>query len=61
MNTLEAAAELFGALAEPARLRILIELKRNELSIAELLGITAMKQVNTWKHLQLLERLILLC
>src|SRR5690625_2066181 len=56
MDTLGAAAELFGALAEPARLHLLTELRNDELSVAELIELTGLKQVNIWKHLHLLER-----
>lgn len=56
MDTLGAAAELFGALAEPARLHLLTELRNDELSVVELIELTGLKQVNIWKHLHLLER-----
>jgi DNA-binding transcriptional ArsR family regulator len=51
---LEPVAERFKALAEPARLRILRELKGGERSVTELMAATGLNQANLSKHLQLL-------
>ncbi len=59
--SLEAAADFVKALAEPARLRLLQELRRGERSLSELIDATGLMQVNAWKHLQILERLDLVC
>ena len=51
---LEPLAERFKALAEPARLRILRELRGGERSVTELLEATGLNQANVSKHLQIL-------
>jgi DNA-binding transcriptional ArsR family regulator len=51
---LEPLAERFKALGEPARLRILRELRDGELSVSELMDATGLQQANLSKHLQLL-------
>lgn len=51
---LEPLAERFKALAEPARLRILRELKNGERTVTELIEATGLNQANLSKHLQLL-------
>lgn len=53
-SLLEPVAERFRALAEPARLRILRELRDGELSVSELMEATGLNQANLSKHLQLL-------
>lgn len=47
-------AERFKALAEPARLRILRELREGEMTVSELIDVTGLQQANLSKHLQLL-------
>jgi ArsR family transcriptional regulator len=47
-------AERLRALAEPARLRILNELRRGERTVTELVHGTGLGQANVSKHLQLL-------
>ena len=47
-------AERFKALAEPARLQILNELRGGELTVGELVEATGLGQANVSKHLQLL-------
>jgi DNA-binding transcriptional ArsR family regulator len=51
---LEPIAERFKALAEPARLRILRELRGGERTVTELIDATGLNQANLSKHLQLL-------
>jgi DNA-binding transcriptional ArsR family regulator len=51
---LEPIAARFKVLAEPARLRILRELREGEASVSELMDATALNQANLSKHLQLL-------
>jgi DNA-binding transcriptional ArsR family regulator len=48
---LEAVAQRFRALAEPARLRILQRLLDGERSVSELCDSTGLSQANTSKHL----------
>ncbi len=47
-------AARFKVLAEPARLRILVSLRHDELTVAELQDVTDLGQANLSKHLQLL-------
>jgi DNA-binding transcriptional ArsR family regulator len=47
-------AERFKALAEPARLQILNELRAGELTVGELVEATGLGQANVSKHLQML-------
>lgn len=49
--------ERFRALGDPARLRILDGLRRNESTVGELVKKTGLSQANVSKHLQLLHRL----
>jgi DNA-binding transcriptional ArsR family regulator len=51
---LEPIANRFKVLSEPARLRILRELRQRELSVGELMDATGLNQANLSKHLQLL-------
>jgi DNA-binding transcriptional ArsR family regulator len=51
---LEQLAERFKALSEPARLRILRELRGGERSVSELIDATGLNQANVSKHLQVL-------
>ena len=51
---LEPLAERFKALSEPARLRILRELRGGERSVTELIEATGLNQANVSKHLQVL-------
>jgi DNA-binding transcriptional ArsR family regulator len=51
---LEPMAERFKALGEPARLRILRELREGEMTVSELMDATGLQQANLSKHLQLL-------
>jgi ArsR family transcriptional regulator len=53
-ETLEAVADRFKVLAEPARLQILNELRTNPLNVTELMDATGLNQANLSKHLQLL-------
>jgi DNA-binding transcriptional ArsR family regulator len=54
---LEPLAERFKALGEPARLRILRELRAGEMTVSELIDATGLQQANLSKHLQLLHAL----
>ena len=47
-------AERFKALAEPARLQILVCLRRREMTVSELVEETGLGQANVSKHLQIL-------
>ena len=47
-------AERFRALAEPARLQILDQLRRGERTVGELTDATSLAQANVSKHLQVL-------
>lgn len=51
---LEAVAEQFRALAEPARLRLMQALFAGESSVQELAAATGLSQANTSKHLSTL-------
>lgn len=51
---LELVAERFKALAEPARLQILDQLRDREMTVTELVEATGMGQANVSKHLALL-------
>jgi DNA-binding transcriptional ArsR family regulator len=51
---LELIAERFKALAEPARLRLLVALREGEKTVGELMEATGLGQANVSKHLQLL-------
>lgn len=53
-ETLEAVAQRFKVLAEPARLHILNELRAGPLNVTELMNATDLNQANLSKHLQLL-------
>jgi DNA-binding transcriptional ArsR family regulator len=54
---LELIAERFRALGEPARLRILDELRGGERTVTELVEATGLGQANVSKHLQYLHSL----
>jgi DNA-binding transcriptional ArsR family regulator len=51
---LEAIADLFGALSEPSRLRVLQALQASSASVGELAGQTGLKQANLSKQLGIL-------
>lgn len=51
-----AVAERFRALAEPARLEILAELRGGERTVSELVDRTGLGQANVSKHLSLLRQ-----
>lgn len=53
-ETLEAVADRFKVLAEPARLAILNALRETPLSVTTLIDETGLNQANLSKHLQLL-------
>ena len=53
-ETLEAVADRFKVLAEPARLSILNALRRRPLSVTTLMDDTGLSQANLSKHLQIL-------
>lgn len=53
-ETLEAVADRFKVLAEPARLSILNVLRAHPMSVTELIDETGLSQANLSKHLQLL-------
>ena len=53
-ETLEAVANRFKALAEPARLSVLNQLMSGPLNVSELMTATGLSQANLSKHLQLL-------
>ena len=51
METLAAAADLFGLVAEPTRVRLLRLLAKHELSVAELVTVTELPQSSVSTHL----------
>src|SRR4051812_38050072 len=53
---LEAVAELFGVLSEPARLRILQMLQRGPATVGQIMEQTGLKQANASKHLGILHQ-----
>lgn len=53
-EVLALVAERFKALAEPARLQIMNELRTGELTVGELVEATGLGQANVSKHLQML-------
>ena len=53
---IEAAAQLFTALSEPARLKMIQALMDSDLTVTELIEITGFKQANVSGHLSLLLR-----
>ena len=53
-DTLEAIANRFKVLAEPARLVVLNQLRKGPMNVSELMAVTALNQANLSKHLQLL-------
>jgi DNA-binding transcriptional ArsR family regulator len=53
-ETLEAVADRFKVLAEPARLSILNSLRKGPMSVTTLIDETGLNQANLSKHLQLL-------
>lgn len=53
-DTLEAVADRFKVLAEPARLAVLNALRAEPLSVTSLIDETGLNQANLSKHLQLL-------
>lgn len=53
-ETIEAVADRFRVLAEPARLMILNALRARPLSVTELIDETGLNQANLSKHLQTL-------
>ncbi len=53
-ETLEAVADRFKVLAEPARLTVLNALRARPLSVSDLIDETGLNQANLSKHLQLL-------
>jgi ArsR family transcriptional regulator len=53
-DTLEAVADRFKVLAEPARLTVLNALREQPLSVSDLIAETGLNQANLSKHLQLL-------
>lgn len=55
-EALEEMARYFGALATPARLKILNALRKGERSVGELAALTACSQPNISKHLAVLAR-----
>ena len=54
---LDLVADRFRVLGEPARLRILNALRKQERNVTELVAVTGFSQANMSKHLQLLLRL----
>ncbi|WP_418316040.1 ArsR/SmtB family transcription factor [Piscinibacter sakaiensis] len=52
----ELAAELFGLLAAPARLRILCQLRDGEKSVGEIVDYLGASQPNVSQHLRVLHR-----
>ena len=56
-EVLDLIADRFKALAEPARLELLVALRGRELTVGELVEQTGMGQANVSKHLQLLHGL----
>ena len=53
-DTLEAVADRFKVLAEPARLAVLNALRDQPLTVTDLIDETGLNQANLSKHLQLL-------
>lgn len=56
-EVLDLVAERFKALAEPARLQLLVCLRAGERSVTELVDETGFGQANVSKHLQMLHSL----
>ena len=56
-DVLALVAERFKALAEPARLQMLVSLREGERTVTELVEETGLGQANVSKHLQLLHAL----
>jgi len=55
-ETLELIAARFGALSDPARLRLLNTLMQGEFSVGELIEQTGLEQSNVSRHLGVLRR-----
>jgi len=53
-ETLQAVAQRFKILAEPARLEVLNVLRQGPLNVSELIEATGLNQANLSKHLQIL-------
>jgi ArsR family transcriptional regulator len=53
-DTIRAVADRFKVLAEPARLRVLNELRLGARSVSDLIDATELSQANLSKHLQVL-------
>jgi DNA-binding transcriptional ArsR family regulator len=53
-DTLQAVAQRFKILAEPARLEVLNVLREGPLNVSELIEATGLNQANLSKHLQIL-------
>jgi ArsR family transcriptional regulator len=53
-DTIQAVADRFKVLAEPARLSVLNELRSEPRSVSDLIDATGLSQANLSKHLQLL-------
>ena len=49
-------AERFRALADPARLQLLLHLRTGAMTVGELVSATGMQQANVSKHLQVLHQ-----
>lgn len=55
-EVLPLVAERFRALADPARLQLLLHLRTGDMTVGELVSATGMQQANVSKHLQVLHQ-----
>ena len=55
-EVLPLVAERFRALADPARLQLLLHLRSGPMTVSELVAETGMQQANVSKHLQVLHQ-----
>lgn len=56
INALPEIAQIFKALSDTARLRIMASLHDGEKAVSEIVSITGLQQANTSKHLQILSK-----
>jgi ArsR family transcriptional regulator len=54
---IEEVADLFKALSEPTRLRLLLEMRERELAVSELASLSGTSLANVSKHLSHMKRI----